>query len=109
MPFTIKRNDTSPILQTVLSDANGVAIDLTATTVKFYMKKYKASTAKINAGAAIVDEDAGIVRYEWQTGDTDTAGSYQAEFQITYNDGAVETFPNADFIQVDIINDLAWG
>jgi len=107
MPFTIKRNDTSPILQTVLSDANGVAIDLTATTVKFYMKKYKATTPKINATAAIVDEDAGIVRYLWQAGDTDTAGSYQAEFQITYDDGAVETFPNADFIQVDIINDLA--
>lgn len=107
MPFTIKRNDTSPILQTVLSDANGVAIDLTGTTVKFYMKKYKATTPKINATAAIVNEDAGIVRYLWQTGDTDTAGSYQAEFQITYDDGAVETFPNADFIQIDIINDLA--
>ena len=107
MPFTIKRNDTSPILQTVLSDANGVAIDLTGTAVKFYMKKYKATTPKINATAAIVNEDAGVVRYLWQTGDTDTAGSYQAEFQITYDDGSVETFPNADFIQVDIINDLA--
>lgn len=107
MPFTIKRNDTSPILQTTLTDAGGSPIDLTATSVKFYMKRYKSNTLKINATATIFDEDAGIVRYLWQSGDTDTAGSYQAEFQITYDDGAVETFPNADFIQVDIINDLA--
>jgi hypothetical protein len=107
MPFTIKRNDTSPVLQTVLTDPSGNVIDLTAADVRFHMKQYRSSTAKIDAEATVVDEDAGLVRYEWEIGDTDTVGSYQAEFEVSFIDGTVETFPNADFIQVDIIYDLA--
>lgn len=107
MPFTIKRNDTSPVIQTTLTDPLGNAIDLTGATVRFHMKKYRASVAKIDQPVTIVDEDAGVVRYQWQSGDTDTVGSYQAEFEVSFIDGTVETFPNADFIQIDVIYDLA--
>ena len=46
------------------------------------------------------------VKYEWQPGDTDTEGFYDAEFEVTYSDGTVETFPNRGFITVIISPDL---
>lgn len=107
MAFKIKQNDTSPIILATLKDGNDAVIDLTGTSVRFHMKKYRATTTKVDAAATIVGEDLGTVKYVWQSSDTDTVGSYQAEFEVTFSDGTVETFPNTDYIQVDIIDDIA--
>jgi hypothetical protein len=32
---------------------------------------------------------------------------YSAEFEVTYSDGSIETFPNSDYIRVEIIDDIA--
>ena len=32
--------------------------------------------------------------YDWQEGDTDTAGTFFAEFEVTNANGTKETFPN---------------
>jgi len=106
MPFKLKKNDTSPILQTTITDAAGNGVDLTGSTVRFHMKRYGATTAKIDAAALVYDEDNGIVRYAWQTGDTDVGGSFLAEFEVTYSDGTIETFPNSGYIQVDVLDDI---
>lgn len=50
---------------------------------------------------------APTVRYDWQAADVDTAGFYEAEFEVTYAGGAVETFPNSDFIRGQITGDIA--
>jgi len=107
MSFKIKQNDTSPLLQTTLTDPSGNAIDLSGCTIRFHMKRYKASTAKIDGSVTVVDEEGGVVRYAWQSGDTDTMGSYLAEFEVTYNDGTIETFPNSGYIQVDVLGEIA--
>ena len=107
MGFKIKQNDTSPIIQATLTDSSDAAVDLTGASIRFHMRKYRASSTKVSAAAVIVDEDAGTVKYVWQAADTNTAGSYQAEFQVTFSDGTIETFPNTDFIQVDIVDDIA--
>jgi hypothetical protein len=39
--------------------------------------------------------------------DTDTIGSYEAEFQITFTDGKIETFPNSDFIRITVTDDIS--
>lgn len=102
--FYIKRGDTSPaLLYTLAPDT----LDLTGATVRFHM-----ATA---AGTLLVDEPAVIVtatvtptvRYDWQAGDTATAGPMRAEFEVTYSGGAVETIPNDSFITVLISADLA--
>ena len=36
-----------------------------------------------------------------------SAGMYSAEFEVTYGDGSIETFPNSDYIRVEIIDDIA--
>jgi len=48
----------------------------------------------------------GLVRYNWTAADTDTVGSYQAEFEVTYADASIETFPNDGYIRVEIIDDI---
>ena len=94
--FFIKRNDTADDLQATLKDAANSAVALTGATVKFTMKKPGAAAAKVSkAAAALVDAANGVVKYAWQAGDTDEAGEFSAEFEVTYAGGAVQTFPNS--------------
>lgn len=107
MAFYIKQNDTSPYLLATLKDGNGNLIDLTAATVNFHMRATGSSTATVDASAIVVDEDAGTVKYEWVTGDTATSGIYEAEFEVTYSGGVIETFPNDGYIRIVVTDDVA--
>lgn len=101
--FSIKRGDTSPSIAATLTDADGAPINLTGASVRFHM----VGSATVDAAAVIVSPTAGTVRYDWQAGDTAAAGWYQAEWEVTYADNAVETFPNAGTTRVRIDPDLA--
>ena len=107
MTFYIKRNDTSPAMLATLQDANGDAVDMTAASVRFHLRPIGSQTVTVDEAATIVTELDGLVRYDWQEDDTSTAGSYQAEFEVTYADATVETFPNDGYIRVEIISDIA--
>jgi len=107
MIFTIKQDNTSPFIAATLKDANSNAVDLTGATVAFNMADVNDTTIVDGSAATIVDEDAGRVQYEWQTGDTANAGSFRAEFKVTYLGGKIETFPNNDYIIINIVSDLA--
>jgi hypothetical protein len=106
MTFYVKQNDTSPSMLATLLDGYGVAIDLTASTVRFHMRLVGTDTATIDSAAQIVEEDNGVVRYIWVAGDTSVVGSYEAEFELTYVDGSIETFPNNGYIGVEITGDI---
>ncbi len=90
-----------------LKDAAGNAIDLTAATVRFHMKKISQTTVKVDGSATVLDDDAGRVRYAWQTGDIDTPGTFQGEFEVEYSTGEIETFPKDGFLAIEIIDDIA--
>ena len=105
MAFNIKQNDTSPSLQATLKDAQLVPVDITAATVKFHMKSIDGSI-KVNETMTITDADGGVVQYDWQVGDTDTVGAYYVEFQVTYADASVETFPNNGSLVVSVVREL---
>jgi hypothetical protein len=107
MTFYVKQNDTSPAMLATLQDANGSAIDLTAASVRFHMRAIGSGTATVDAAATIVTAASGIVRYDWEASDTATIGSYQAEFEVTYADTTIETFPNDGYIRVEIKDDVA--
>lgn len=107
MAFFIKQNDTSPSLQATLKDGSGNAVDLTGATVRFHMRQIGATSAKVDADATVSDADNGIVYYQWNASDTDTIGSFEAEFEVTYSGGEFESFPNNRFIQVEITDDIA--
>lgn len=106
MAFTIKQNDTSPALQATLKDYNGNPISLVGATVKFHLKSFE-GTIKVNRNMTITNAANGVVTYFWQSGDTSTAGTYYAEFEVTYSDLSVETFPNSGNLAVTITPELA--
>lgn len=103
--FYLKRGDTSPALAYALTP---ISIDLTGATVVFNMKNARSGAVVVDRGAAVVVTATGTptVRYDWQPADTGAAGQYQAEFEITYADGSIETFPNTAFIPVMISSDI---
>jgi predicted dehydrogenase len=107
MTFYIKQNDTSPKILATLQNANGDAIDLTGASVKFHMRTVGGASTVVDAAATIVTAASGIVRYSWVSPNTATIGSYQAEFQVTYADATIETFPNDSYISVEIVDDIA--
>ena len=107
MTFYVKKNDTAPSLRASLKDGGDQAIDLSDATVNFHMRKVGASTIKVDASAVVIGSSSdGIVQYNWTTADTDTAGTYQGEFEVTYSDGSVESFPNNGYILVEILDDI---
>lgn len=107
MTFYIKQNDTSPAMLATLQDADGNAINLTGASVRFHMRTIGSSQTTVDAAATVVTAASGIVRYAWDAADTATVGSYQAEFEVTYSDASIETFPNDGYIRVEIKADIA--
>lgn len=98
--FYIKRGDTKPSLYATLTE-HGLVVDLTGATVRFHMGDV------VDAPAVIVEAAAGTVRYDWADDDTLPGGSHRAEFEVTFSDGKIETFPNDTSIGVIIRGDVA--
>tara|TARA_R110000796_G_scaffold178802_1_gene295438 strand:+ start:817 stop:1140 length:324 start_codon:yes stop_codon:yes gene_type:complete len=107
MTFYIKQNDTSPAMLATLEDADGTAVNVTGAVIRFHMRKIGSTAVVVDEAAVIVTPLEGIVRYDWMAADTAEIGSYQAEFEVTYADASIETFPNDGYIRVKIIDDVA--
>lgn len=105
MAFTIKQNDTAPSVEAVLKNSAGTAVDLTGATVNFHMKDL-GGTVVVDAAASVTDASGGTVQYDWDAADTDTAGTFYAEFEVEYPDGTIETFPNTGSVAVKIVKEL---
>lgn len=105
--FYIKQNDRLPSISATLQTVAGVAVDLTGGTVKFLMRTRAGAAAKIDAAAVIVNAVLGTVRYDWGATDTDTASTFQGEFEWTQAGGKLETFPNAGYLEIVIGDDVA--
>ena len=97
----MKRHDRLPSIQATLS------ADLTtATSVDFIMRATGGGTPKVNAAAVVVDAAAGIVRYDWLATDTDTAGSYEAEWEVHWPSSKTQSFPTLEYHSIEILADL---
>ena len=104
--FYIKQNDTSPAIAATLQDDAGNAIDLTGASVNFHMIEQDSATVKVDAAATIVSEANGQVKYNWIAADTDTVGVFNAEWEVTYADTTIETFPNNEHLKINIVDDI---
>jgi hypothetical protein len=105
----IKRNDREPSVNAVLygGDLAAVTAALSGGTLKFIMRQRGGTTTKVNSGATIVSAALRTVRYDWAAGDTDTAGQFDAEFEVTTSGGKKFSFPNGKHLEVQIAEDLA--
>jgi hypothetical protein len=110
MPFTIKKGDTRPVLSAFLQESNGDPIDLTGATVRVIMLPAGGGAAKVNALATIIDAPNGEIEYQWFEGDTDTAGGFEVEFEVTFPGHVVGPETTISFQASDnSINDSANG
>ncbi len=101
--FYIKRGDTSPAIRFLLEPSTTV---LSGAVVRFKMRLRNGALVADAAALVIAATGAPSVQYDWTAADTAEAGQYEAEFEVTYADGAIETFPNAGFIPVRISEDV---
>jgi len=105
--FYIKRGDRLPNLQATLKNEDGSIADLTGANVRFNMFPVGSVVAKVNSGASIEGAPTnGNVYYSWQAGDTDICGEFYGEFEVEFNSGLKETFPNKGYIKILISADL---
>lgn len=106
--FTIKRGDRLPVIQATIKDDTGTVVDLTGATVDFHMVHKTTRTVKVDAAASVVTPaTGGVVQYAWAAGDTDTAGFYDAEFEVTTSASKKITAPNYTYISIEVYGDLA--
>ncbi len=105
-PFTIKQGNTRPALRATLMAAAGGGEGLAGATVRFSMTS-KAGVAINRAPVTIVTASAGIVEYAWSVADTNiTPGAYAGEFEVTFGDGTIATYPNDGYISIRIVKGL---
>lgn len=103
--FVIKSGDTAPPFEAVLA-VDGVPVDLTGATVLFLMERNRTNVV---SGEAVIGGEDGEVSYAWQEGDTDTPGIYLAEWEVTFSDNTVRTFPNDGYSRIKILREVDEG
>lgn len=108
--FDIKQGDLGPSLEFTCQDATGAAVLIQSYPVRFIMRSQKTGIVKVSADAQNLDDgtanNRGKGRYDWQAGDTDTAGLYDCEVQVTFPGSKPQTFPNGGYKTVRVWDDL---
>lgn len=107
----MKRHDTGePIRVQITSQANGEPVDLTGVSGSFHMYQVNddgSMTELVNAPASVESPTTeGIVRYDWQVGDTTVVGLHLAEFELIFQGSRKESYPREGYIDVSIEPDL---
>lgn len=96
--IVLKQHDTGIGARATLSDKNG-NVNLTDADVLFLFGKHAIQPV-------IKDALNGIVDVAFDEIHTAEHGFFDAEFQITYNDGRIETYPSDGYVKVYIMQDI---
>lgn len=109
MAFIIKKGDTLPVINATLTTGptagSQTPVNLTSASVVLVLKPTSGGAASRKT-ASIVSALNGTVKYDWVAGDTNTAGTYNAEWEVTFSGGGIQTFPNDAYFQITIGDDL---
>lgn len=105
--FHIKLRDSRPPIETVLwRGTSATPVSLVGVTgVKLVIADRRGGTPSEYDGE-VVNASAGTVRYEWTGDEFDEPGVYYAEWQVTYSDGSIATFPNDKEFIIQVRTDL---
>lgn len=121
MAFVIKQRDTAPSYVVGLTDEDGFVDLAAATGVKFLMRAEGADDSEppVVEGAMALSQipnpdepsqEIWVCTYEWEAGDLDLpAGDYNAEFEVDWGGGRIETFPaneETPYMTVKVLEDL---
>lgn len=113
MSRNIKRGDTWPPLTLRVTDGIPVGdppepgpMDLTTAAEVRVIIKTEDGPGIALGPATVTDAAEGKVTYDWQPGDTDDAGKYDAEVEILWSSGGIQTVPSAGYDEININVDL---
>lgn len=109
--YYLRQGDEGAVIETILRDENGTAVDLNGASIRFHMAPIEGGAVTVNA-EAVNEQDTtngenGHVSYTWQAGDSDTPGLYLSEWEVTYVGGEVQTFPNTGYLLVRVTPQLS--
>lgn len=103
--FYIKKGDRLPLLEVQLLDSEQQPIDLTTATVTFRMKARGGTSLKASGTCTQPNGGAdGVVRFAWGASDTDTAGTYNAEFSCNFSN-SLQTVPSSGYVTI-VVEDI---
>lgn len=106
--FVIRQGDTIPRLTGTLTDGNGDPVDVTDATVLLHLHGLTVENDLVlNAEIDGDADDDNVVFYDWATEDTEEAGYYSGEWQVTFDNGQVQTFPNDSIFLVQVAEQVA--
>lgn len=123
MALNIKQHDRRPWLVSQLQNDDGSGVDITAATSVYVIVRVQGGVnptfksvcevlttqppipATYDDASAVTDLD-GWVRYKWATGNTDGAGTYDVEWEITWAALDFQTVPTVGYYTVVIGDDL---
>jgi hypothetical protein len=100
----VKQHDVSVIFTDTL-EATGLT-DLNDVDEIVFVLRHVSGSPAVAGTASIVSSVERTVRYVAQSGDLDTAGVYRQEWEVTFDDGAVLTFPSDGYNMVEVLADL---
>jgi hypothetical protein len=100
LAYFTKQGDTAPAITDTLLDKSGAAVNLTGATVKFHAADRLANVVIANGtvtgiGGGSLDTSGGV-QYQQTAGDVATAQDLFVEWQVTFSDTRIETWPDSD-------------
>lgn len=96
--ITLKQNDTGIGIRATLSNEDG-NINLSDAAVLFLFDGHEIK-------ANILNYENGQVLVTFNKVHTLKTGIFNAEFEVLFDDGRIETFPNDGYLQIKIMKDL---
>lgn len=106
--FVIKQGDTAPRITGTLTDGSGDPVDVSGSTVLLHLHGLTIENdISLPASIDVDAPDKNVVYYDWETGDTDEAGYYGGEWQVTYGSGQIQTFSNYGVFLVQVAEQIA--
>ena len=107
-PHYMKQGDTASIMKRTLVNAFGSPVNLTGASLKFSMRVKPGGATKVDrASATISNAGLGEVQYSFSASDTNTADEFESEWEVSFSDGSVQTFPNDGYTPVIVTDDIA--
>lgn len=103
--FKIPKGDRLPALTMTLKDPAGAAVDLSSAAGLRFLA-YRRGELVIDGTPTTVDAAAGLIKYEWGSGETDVEGSYRFEVEVEWSAGIKQTFPTVGPLDFIVRGDL---
>lgn len=101
----MKQGDTwKPLLANMShSDAGFDLEDAVSITLRM---RSRDKTVVISGPMVLEDPVTFLVSYDWDVGDTAVAGVYDAEIEVDWGLGRIETFPNDGYREIELVEEL---